>query len=69
MKDSNNINTIPIVLDSILDSDASAMDYFIGLDVSGRNELIHYANDFESKEELEHYLYYAMHDNYKDDFF
>lgn len=69
MNDNNNINTLPIGLGSILNSDTGAMDYFMGLDVSGRNELIHYANDFVSKGELERYLYYAMNDNYRNDFF
>lgn len=64
-----NLNTLPIELSSILNSNAGAMDYYIGLDVSGRNELIHYANDFASKEELERYLYYAMNDNFKNDFY
>lgn len=69
MYDNYNSKTLPIDLNSILKSDSGTMDYFMGLDTSGRNELIHYANDFASKEELERYLYYAMDDNYKNNFF
>lgn len=63
MLDNYKYNTLPIDLDSIITSDIGAMDYYASLDTSGRKELIHYANDFASKEELERYLYYAMYDN------
>lgn len=63
MFDINKYSTLPISLDSIITSDIGAMDYYASLDSSARKELIHYANDFISKEELERYLYYAMYDN------
>jgi hypothetical protein len=65
----NNYNyyTLPVALDSILNSNVGAMDYYASLDASARKELIHYANDFASKEELERFLYYAMKDNYKNE--
>ena len=57
--------TVPVSLGLILNENLDARDYFANMDDSGRSELINYANDFQSKEELERYIYYLTDDNFK----
>lgn len=59
------LNTLPISLSSILNENTDAMDYYTNMDDSARSELINYANDFQSKEELERYIYYLTDDNFR----
>lgn len=60
----NNIN-IPLALLLLLREDNEARDYYSNMDDPSRTELNNYAEKFQSKEELERYLYYLTDDNFK----
>lgn len=65
MKNKKKSSEIPTSLSSILGSNSDAMDYYSNMDKASRDELIHYANDFKSSEDLEQYIYYSMKDTFK----
>ena len=65
MHEFNNINQIPTSLSQILNNNSEALDYYSNLDKPGRDELIQYANEFKSKEELERYVYYLTDNDFK----
>lgn len=62
---SNNFNALPVTLGMILNDNMDAKDYYSNMDESGRAELVNYANKFQSKEELERYIYYLTDDNFR----
>jgi len=52
------MSSLPFALGSILNENTDVMDYFSNMDDSERSELINYAHDFKSKEDLENYINY-----------
>ncbi|MDF2588472.1 MAG: hypothetical protein K0S41_2313 [Anaerocolumna sp.] len=65
MDNPSGLNTLPPTLGLLLNENIEAQDYFYNMDEASKIELLHYANDFQSKEELERYLYYSNNDNFK----
>jgi hypothetical protein len=58
-------DALPPTLDKLLNDNIDAKDYFANMDDAGKSELINYANEFKSKEELERYVYYLTDDSFR----
>jgi hypothetical protein len=53
-----NVTATPIALDGLINSDEGARHYYDNMDDGERSELLRNAKKFQSKEELERYLYH-----------
>lgn len=53
-----NIAAYPAALNSLINSDDGARNYYDNMDDDERAELLRNAKNFQSKEELERYLYH-----------
>jgi len=58
-------NMMPPTLLMLLSDDIAARERFMGMEDNERNEFMKSAERFQSKEELERYLYHKEHDNFK----
>ncbi|SHO51512.1 hypothetical protein [Anaerocolumna xylanovorans] len=58
-------NMLPPALAVYLANDVAARDAFLELDDAKRDEFLAYSKEFQSKEELERYLYYHDEDNFR----
>lgn len=58
-------NMMPPTLLMLLSDDIAARERFMGMEDNERNEFMKSADRFQSKEELERYLYHKEHDNFK----
>lgn len=65
MDNMNGINMIPPTLLMFLTEDIVARDRFIGMGDDERHEFLKTAKGFQSKEEMERYLYHKEHDQFK----
>lgn len=58
-------NMLPSALALYLANDVAARDAFWELDDTRRSEFLEYSKEFQSKEELERFLYYHNEDNFR----
>ena len=65
MDNPDGMNLIPPVLGLLLNDDILARNAFLDMEDSRKDYLLRNAEDFQSKEELERYLYHFEHDNFK----
>ncbi|GEM_PF-1966572 len=65
----NGVNTgmpyFPPVLNNLINEDLGAKNYYDNMDEEQRAELLRNAKDFQSKEELERYLYHLDNDEFR----
>lgn len=65
MDNFSGFNMLPPAMAFYLTSDLVARDAFLGLDDDGQRDFLEYAKEFQSKEELERYLYHHNEDNFR----
>jgi hypothetical protein len=58
-------NMMPPTLLMLLSEDVAARERFMGMGDDERHSFLSTANRFQSKEEMERYLYHKEHDNFK----
>lgn len=58
-------NMVPPTLLMFLSDDISARQRFMGMNDDERQDFLKTAEGFQSKEEMERYLYHKEHDNFK----
>lgn len=65
MDNMNGMNMIPPTLLMFLTEDIAARDRFLGMEDNERVEFLKTSKGFQSKEEMERYLYHKEHDQIK----
>lgn len=65
MDNINGFNSIPPTLLMFLTENMAARDRFMGMDDNERRDFLKSSENFQSKEEMERYLYHKEHDQFR----